>query len=116
MEKTFDFEKTGKRMPYTVPDGFFDKMEENVMKEVRGLKEDSKAAAKFSILHSPFSIKKAFLAMAAAIALFFIVQPLFTKNDPADFESVELAFNNLSTDDQEYLIQVYDDNEYLQNW
>lgn len=54
--------------------------------------------------------------MAAAIALFFIVQPLFTKNDPADFESVELAFNNLSTDDQEFLIQVYDDDEYLQNW
>ena len=31
MEKTFDFNTIGKRMPYTVPDGFFDKMEEDIV-------------------------------------------------------------------------------------
>ena len=30
MEKGFDFNKIGKRMPYQVPDGFFDQLEENV--------------------------------------------------------------------------------------
>lgn len=31
MKDTFDFDKIGKRMPYRTPDGFFDKMEEDVM-------------------------------------------------------------------------------------
>lgn len=34
MQEPFDFDKVGKRMPYTVPDGFFDQMEANIMKEV----------------------------------------------------------------------------------
>lgn len=35
MEKTFDFEKIGNRMPYSVPDDFFTKLEESVMDEVK---------------------------------------------------------------------------------
>ena len=38
--KQFDFEQVGKRMPYNVPDGFFDKFEADVMKDVRGQKDD----------------------------------------------------------------------------
>ena len=36
MEKEFDFDKIGKRMPYQTPDGFFDEMEENIWNEVKG--------------------------------------------------------------------------------
>ena len=32
MEQNYDFNSVGKKMPYTVPDGFFDQLEENVMK------------------------------------------------------------------------------------
>ena len=34
MDKQFNFEQVGKRMPYNVPDGFFDQLEQNVMAEV----------------------------------------------------------------------------------
>ena len=54
-----------------------------------------------------------FLAAAAAVALFLVVQPLLTKSSTADFETVELAFNDLSTDDQDFLIAVYEDEEYM---
>ena len=109
MEKTFDFEQVGKRMPYTVPDGFFDKMEENVMEEVRGQKEeassgpDRKKALRIAL--------RAVVAVAAAVTLFFVVQPLWPKSYTDDFEPVELAFGQLSTDDQDFLLQIYEDDD-----
>ena len=116
MEKTFDLEKIGKRMPYSVPDDFFDNMEKNVMEEV------SKTKRKIATPHFDLVSKKALrialrsiLAVAAAVALFFVVQPLLSKSDTVDFESVELAFNNLSADDQDFLIQVYEEDNLLFN-
>ena len=41
MEK--DLEKMSKTMPYTVPEGFFDEMEERLMQEVAPKKTKSKA-------------------------------------------------------------------------
>lgn len=42
MKEKFDFDRIGKRMPYTTPDGFFDDMENSIMQcikqEVRPLK------------------------------------------------------------------------------
>ena len=59
-------------------------------------------------------------AVAAAIALFFVVRTTLPKSEPVlasanDFESVEMAFNNLSSDDQDFLIQVYEDEDILMN-
>ena len=34
MEQSFDFEQVGKKMPYSVPDGFFEKMETEVMSQL----------------------------------------------------------------------------------
>jgi hypothetical protein len=105
MEKTFDFEQVGKRMPYDVPNDFFDKFEENMMVEVKSRR--SKKPLRIAL--------SSILAVAAAIALFFVMQPLLPKSNVDDFESVELAFNNLSTDDQDFLIQVYEDEDILMN-
>ena len=111
MEKTFYFEQVGKRMPYTVPDGFFDKLENNVMEEVRGKRiEVREYSSRKKVLRITL---RSLLAVAAAIALFFLVQPLLPKNNVDDFESVELAFNNLSADDQDFLIQVYEDDLFI---
>lgn len=114
--KQFDFEQVGKRLPYNVPDGFFDKLESDVY---ASLKEDG-----FTVATSerPKSRKKTLrmalysvVAVAAAIALFFVVQPLLTKSSTDDFELVELAFNNLSTEDQDYLLHVYEEDDLFMN-
>ena len=46
MKDTFDFDKIGKRMPYRTPDGFFDKMEEDVMNRLKeqDLKEETSSS------------------------------------------------------------------------
>ena len=110
MEKTFDLNAMGKRMPYTVPEGFFDKMEESVMQKVKEEKLQPKKGRKAMRI-----ALRSMVAVAAAIALFFVVQPLLTKGNADDFESVELAFGQLSTDDQDFLIQVYEEDDLFMN-
>ena len=114
MEKTFDFEKIGKRIPYTVPDDFFTKLEESVMDEVKVQKSEATALPERN--KTVIITIRSLLAIAAAVALFFVVQPMLTENNMIsadDFASVELAFNNLSSDDQDFLIAVYEDEEYI---
>ena len=126
MDKQFDFEQVGKRMPYNVPDGFFDQLEQNVMAEthpqplsVREGSEYSQGDAPKAKVITPLHLVRgwgwASLAAAAAVTLFFVV----TKNLPNDdfqadtFEFVELAYNNLSTEDQEFLLEVYEEDEFI---
>ena len=107
MEQNSDFSKIGKQMPYTVPDGFFDKLEENVMKEC--------APTKPRVIRMAI---RAALAIAACIALFLVVKknlPQGSDTSTDDFENVELAFNNLSTEDQAYLLEVYQEEQFMDN-
>lgn len=114
MEKTFDFEKIGNRMPYSVPDDFFTKLEESVMDEVKVQKSEATALPERN--KTVIIAIRSLLAIAATVALFFVVQPTLTKNDTIsadDYASVELAFNNLSSDDQDFLIAVYENEEFI---
>ena len=112
MEQNYDFSKIGKQMPYTVPDDFFDKLEENVMNEV---KAQSVKTKKGTVIRMTI---RAAIVVAACIALFLVVKKVLPQgNDTTtdDFENVELAFNNLSTEDQDYLLEVYQEELFLEN-
>ena len=112
MEQNYDFSRIGKQMPYTVPDGFFDKLEEDVMNEVKAQSAKTKKATVIRM-----AIRAA-IAVAACIALFLVVKKVLPQGDNTvtdDFDSVELAFNNLSTDDQDYLLEVYQEELILDN-
>ena len=111
MEQNYDFSKIGKQMPYTVPDGFFDKLEENVMNEVKAQTGKTK---KVTVIRMAV---RAAIAIAACIALFLVVKKVLPQDNDTptdDFENVELAFNNLSTDDQDYLLEVYQEEIFLE--
>ena len=115
MEKIFDFERIGKRMPYNVPDGFFDQLEADVMQEIKA--ETAQPMRRKKARTVKIAIRSA-IAVAAAIALFFVMRTTLPQSDPVlasadDYASVELAFNNLSTDDQNFLIAVYEDEDYI---
>ena len=124
--KKFDFEQIGKRMQYNVPYGFFDKFEEDIMEKAFATPsqreevnlEHSTTSQQPHIIRQPFLSKgwrRLLWAVAAAVALFLVVKPLLPKNNTGDFESVEMAFNNLSTDDQDFLIQVYEEDDLFMN-
>ena len=112
MEQNYDFSKIGKQMPYTVPDGFFDQLEEHVMSEVVNAQPTKKKA---NVVRMAI---RAAIAIAACIALFLVVKKVLPQSDNTvtdDFANVELAFNNLSTDDQDYLLEVYQEELLLEN-
>ena len=99
-------------MPYTVPDNFFDELEEKVMREVKAqpVKKDKAKTIRMAI--------RAALAVAACLALFLIVKKVLPQGSDTvtdDFANVELAFNNLSTEDQDYLLEVYQEELFMNN-
>ena len=119
MENSFDFNQVGKRMPYSVPDGFFDKMMESLPTASEGgaVKTAGTPLPRWRTTLLSSGGRRVWgrllLAVAAAVALFFVVQPLLPKGNTDDFEHVELAFNNLSTDDQDFLLEIYEEDDFI---
>lgn len=120
-------EKLNKRLPYSVPDGFFDIMEANVMAKIKADAEagtsvgDDKADTQMwdkryrKTIKRTRTISLSFLAMAASLLLLFTILPKTTKTaqQTNDLESIDKAFSQLSTDDQTFLMEVYDDDMFL---
>lgn len=110
MENDFNFDSVGKRMPYTVPDGFFARMEEKLMAEVR---EQGRMRRKRARMASV--IKKSFLAAAACAAIAFTVHlGLAAPWQEVNEQDVEQAFSQLSQTDQAYILAVYQDDVFLE--
>ena len=119
--------KLNKRLPYSVPDGFFDVMEANVMAKIKADAEagtsvgDDKADSQMwdkryrKTIKRTRTISLSFLAMAASLLLLFTILPKSTKTAQQinDLESIDKAFSQLSTDDQTFLMEVYDDDMFL---
>ena len=52
MKEDFDFDRVGKRLPYTAPDGFLDDMENNVWETVKLEMLPSKPKRNFRLWYS----------------------------------------------------------------
>ena len=102
-----DLEKMKKTMPYTVPDGFFDMMEERLMQETVTKKEKSNLR-KIALWTG--------LVVAASLALLMVLRQGLFQTEESSFEQVEIAFTQLSDTDQELMFDYYDEIEYLDNY
>ncbi len=98
MNKEFDFGHIGKRMPYSIPDGFFDQLEEDIRKEVKPAKSHS--------------LLRTVLAVAASVALIAISMN-FPKSDKVSINDVDQAFSQLTADDQDYLLDIYQEDVFI---
>lgn len=118
-------EKLNKRLPYSVPDGFFDVMEDNVMAKIKadaginvgGDKADTQMRDKQyrkTTTHTR-TISLSILAMAASLLLLFTIfsQSTKTAQQTNGMESIDMAFSQLNTDDQAFLMEIYDDDIFL---
>ena len=118
MEKDFDFNRIGKRMPYKTPEGFLDEMEANIWKEVQGGLPKTHKRKTYRL-----RIFAASLAVAASIALLLVFSPLshkgttdsfyHHKGTTDSFYQVEQAFANLSQEDQAYMLAVYQEDLFM---
>ena len=131
----FDFKQVGKRMPYTTPDGFFKDMEKNILEAV---KDDTPQAVKIQPKSVKVQPKKrpvfkmiwaAAIAVAASVAVLLVLNIGFSAADSSlasshssqpsqaksDLEQVDQAFAQLSEADQAYLLDVYQEDVFLNN-
>ena len=115
----FDFSKVGKRMPYSTPDDFFKEMEANILEQV---KNDKPAPVR--IQPKKRSLMKviwtAAIAVAASVAVLLVLNidfaaPHSSLPSQADNEmqAVDQAFAQLSSADQAYLLNVYQEDVFL---
>lgn len=117
--------KLNKRLPYSVPDGFFDVMEANVMAKIKadaginvgGDNADTQMRDKQyrkTTKHTR-TISLSILAMAASLLLLFTIfsQSTKTAQQTNGMESIDKAFSQLNTDDQAFLMEIYDDDMFL---
>lgn len=108
MGKDFDFSRIGKRMPYKMPEGCFDEMEAVIWNEVRPEHAASAGRKTFRM-----RILAGVLAVAASITLFFMLRPSPWDAQADGFSKVEQAFANLSPEDRAYMLEVYQDDIFM---
>ncbi len=108
MKKEFDFNSIGKRTPYRVPDGFFDELDRQIMTSVQ------EPSAPRSTRRIPWirTALKTVAATAAVVGLFFMCNPFQSKTKQS-VDKVEQAFNQLSSEDQAFMLQVYQEDVFL---
>lgn len=125
MDTNFDFNKTGKfsfdqvgkRMPYSTPEGFFKEMEANILEQV---KDDKPKPVRIQPKKRPLMKVIWAAAMAASVAVLLILHidfaaPHSSLPSQADNEmqAVDQAFVQLSPADQAYLLNVYQEDVFL---
>lgn len=104
MNTEFDFNNIGKREPYKVPENFFQSLEDNIIRK-------NTAAKRRSI--SPWRIILASAASIAVIISVAVSTGISSTHNGCDIEDVEREFSQLSAADQEYLIEVYQDDIFI---
>lgn len=119
MDTKFDFQQVGKRMPYFAPDGFLKDMETHVLEAVKNDRHESlflqqqKKRSAFKVIWT------AALAVAASVAVLFVLHIDFSgpKSPQVDnsIKAVDQAFAHLSSADQAFLLDVYQDDVFLNN-
>lgn len=107
MEKDFDFNRIGKRMPYKTPDNFFNELETGIWEKVR---DTSPEPARRKNIRLRLLLGAA--AVAAGISLLLVFLP-FIRERHTDFSEVEQAFANLSEEDQAYMLDVYREDVFI---
>ena len=118
MDKNFDFNQVGKRMPYSTPDDFFAKMQSNILDAVQDMPQKNT-----EIKTNRRTVRKwlwpvSLSAAAAVVAMFVINIHFLAPNTPtasSDIQDVEQAFAQLSECDQAYIVDVYQDDVFINN-
>lgn len=121
MKQTFDFKQIGKQMPYRVPNGFFQEMERNVLDAVAEKAAERKPAM---TERKPLQAKRfvftrlekyAAAVAASVVVLLAVNMKFFYVAAPTDMQDVEAAFDQLSLSDQECLVELYQEDVFLDN-
>ena len=115
----FNFDQVGKRMPYSTPEGFFKEMEANILEQV---KDNKPKTVRIQPKKRPLMkvIWAAAMAVAASVAVLLVLNIDFAAPHSSlpsqvdnEMQAVDQAFAQLSSADQAYLLDVYQEDVFL---
>ncbi len=103
MKQTFDFDTVGKRMPYTVPQAYFDTLSDRLIAQV--------ATRNTALVRTKRRRLWGTLGIGLTTAAVVILAIVFRGNDTSttDYRLFDQTFANLTEADQDYLLTLYDD-------
>lgn len=104
MKHNFDFDNIGKREPYTVPDDFFVNLQDRIESETISKRKPRILSWRYIL--SGVSSAAAVIAIILAIGLHF-------GDNRYDLDDVEQRFARLSESDQDYLLEIYQEDILL---
>lgn len=96
-------------MPYIVPDGFFEQLENDIL-------QDTQLAAMPVATKTNHRLRlwiQSVVAVAAVITLIWLGGARLLHLSPEKLPDVEQVFANLSTDDQDYMLSVFQDDLFM---
>lgn len=111
MADTEKLEKTGKRMPYRVPEHFFDNIEDQIFEYVKADLRDPKPKPTFNLWYTAISG-----LAAACIVLLVTFNYIGQEKTTDDFEAFEQAFCQLSSADQNYFFETYQNDLFINEY
>ena len=116
MSNTSPLDHIGKRMPYTTPKGNFQSMEYYIWLAV---KEDALRPKPSRTTATPSSRKWTILArsaaaIAAAVAIVFAIHTQMRPAPIPSINDVDQAFSQLSKADQDFMLEVYQNDIFLE--
>lgn len=106
-DKKFDFDKIGKREPYSVPAGFYETLGREIVANA-GIHRKKSPVWRWVIT----AVTSA-AAVAAIMTVFVMPQKNYAANAPCSLEDVELSFGRLQSDDRDYLLETYEEDIFL---
>ena len=124
MNSIFNINKNKKINPYTTPNGFFDKLEDDIWQKVKDdyacttLQNSNTQAenGKNKLKHIPLKWQIAWgsiATIAASVALIFVFNTKSSPQNSCSINDVDQAFCQLSTADQDFLLSVYQDDVFM---
>ena len=105
----------GKRMPYSVPAGYFDTLNAEIMQKLAQQAPAEKPNSRkrlWRIITATLSTA-AVVTIAAVITHNYLAPPTTAEKIANYDQQIDQAFNHLSQTDQDYLLSVYQDNLYI---
>lgn len=112
-------EKIGKRMPYSMPDDLFDRVQGNVLKRVEEMERETQTKKQRKPLVRRLTI--AITAIAASVCVVCLLHfgnfgndgSNTTTQQAAITNAVDKAYDNLSQEEQENLLADYSNDVYM---
>jgi len=114
MKKNYDLNNIGKRLPYTVPDNFFETVEEDLIKKAKQVEPLNGGVGEMKKTTGIGSISfRVIISAAAAVIIFAVTCIQLYNNANRGYSTIEDAFCNLTNDDRSYLLELYSDDIFI---